>query len=96
MLIGQTFVYGDSLQSALVAIVVPDEEPLRAMLESSETGASLAKAPLPEICKSSFVKEKIMSEIKIQGKENGLQAQKKYERQIEAMYASMPKPRSKI
>lgn len=127
LLIGQAFVHGDSLQSALVAVIIPDEEPVRSLLESSES-SSLAKAPLSEICKSEKLKSIIMTEIKKVGKANGLhgfeipkaihlshepftvedglltptfklkrqQAREKFEREIERMYADMPKPKSKL
>lgn len=127
LLVGQAFVYGDSLQSALVAILVPDEDPVRNLLKTSgET--TLASAPFPELCQSDKLKQLIMAEIKTVGKRNGLhgfeipkaihldsdlfsvenglltptfklkrqQARDKYERQIETMYASMPKPKSNL
>jgi len=126
LLIGQAFVHGDSLQSALVAVIVPDEEPIRSMLEAS--GDSLAKASLAEICKSDQLKSVLMGEIKKMGKANGLhgfeipkaihltespftvedglltptfklkrqQARDKFEKEIERMYAEMPKPKSKL
>lgn len=126
LLIGQAFVHGDSLQSALVAVVVPDEEPIRSMLQASDP--SLAKASLAEICKSDTLKSVLMGEIKKIGKANGLhgfeipkaihlsdkpftvedglltptfklkrlQAREKFEKEIERMYAEMPKPKSKL
>lgn len=128
LLIAQAFVYGDSLQSALVAILVPDEEPLRNLLGSHDSLSSLAKADFAEICRSPQVNKLIMNEIQKVGKKNGLygfetpraihldteafsvenglltptfklkrqQARDKYEKQIEEMYAAMPKPKSKI
>ena len=127
LLIGQAFVHGDSLQSALVAIVVPEEEPVRSLLESSEN-PSLAKASLSEICKNKKLEAIIMAEIKKMGVKNGLhgfeipksihlsdkpftvedglltptfklkrqQARDKFEKEIERMYAEMPKPKSKL
>jgi long-chain acyl-CoA synthetase len=124
--IGQAFVYGDSFQNALVAIVVPDEDPVRNMLASEDP--SLAKAPLSTICQSDKLKDFLMKEIKRVAKESGLlgfevpkaihleselfsvdnelltptfklkrpQARDKYEKQIEAMYASIPPPASKL
>lgn len=71
LLIGQAFVYGDSLQSALVAIIVPEEEPVRSVLEASED-LSLAKASMSEICKSDKLKAVILADIKKIGKANGL------------------------
>lgn len=127
LLIGQAFVHGDSLQSALVAIIVPDEEPVRALLESSGE-SSLAKAPFSEICKSDKLKSILIADIQKVGKANGLlgfempksihlsdmhfsvedglltptfklkrpQAREKFEKEIEHMYAVMPKPKSKL
>jgi long-chain acyl-CoA synthetase len=120
-------VYGDSLQNSLVAILVPDVDTVRDMLEKSGETA-LAKAPFAEICKSEKLKNVIMGEITKVGKTNGLhgfeipraihldsepfsvenglltptfklkrqQARDKYERQIEAMYAALPKPKSNL
>lgn len=127
LLVGQAFVYGDSLQSSLVAILIPDEEPVRNLLANSDE-AALSKAPFREICKNNKLKNIIMDEIRRVGKVNGLhgfelptaihldseqfsvdnglltptfklkrpQARGKYEKEIEAMYASMPKPKSKL
>jgi long-chain acyl-CoA synthetase len=124
--IGQAFVYGDSFQSALVAILVPDEDSVRNMLASEDP--SLAKASLSTICQSDKLKVFIMKEIKRVAKESGLlgfeipkaihlesepfsvdnelmtptfklkrpQARDKYETRIEAMYASLPPPASKL
>lgn len=127
LLIGQAFVHGDSLQSALVAVVILDEEPVRSLIETSED-LSLAKASLSEICKNEKLKVIVMTEIKKIGKANGLhgfeipksihlsenpftvedglltptfklkrqQARDKFEKEIERMYAEMPKPKSKL
>jgi len=127
LLIGQAFVHGDSLQSALVAVVILDEEPVRSLLEASEN-PSLAKASLSDICKNDKLKAIIMAEIKKIGianallgfeipksihlsekpftVENGLltptfklkrqQARVNFEKEIERMYAEMPKPKSKL
>jgi long-chain acyl-CoA synthetase len=127
LLVGQAFVYGDSFQSALVAILIPDEEPVKNMLMTSGETA-LAKAPFADICRSDKLKNIIMDEIKRVAKANGLQgfeipktihldselfsvenglltptfklkrhqAREKYEKEIEAMYAALPKPQSKL
>jgi len=127
LLVGQVFVHGDSLQSAPVAVVVPDEDPVRNLLETSEE-LVLAKASFSEICKSDKLKSIIMANIKQIGKSNGLlgfeiprsvflsdelfsvenglltptfklkrqQAREMYEKEIEQMYAVMPKPKSKL
>ena len=127
LLIGQAFVYGDSLQSSLVAVIIPDEDPVRNMLNSSDDTA-LAKAPFAEICKSDKLQKIIEGDILRLAKQNGLhgfeipkalhlsdtpftvdnglltptfklkrqQARDLYEKEIEAMYASMPPPRSNL
>ena len=71
LLIGQAFVHGDSLQSALVAVIVPDEDPTRTLLENSEEPA-LAKASFSEICKSDKLKSIIMADLTKLGRANGL------------------------
>jgi long-chain acyl-CoA synthetase len=70
-LIGQAFVHGDSLQTYLVAVIVPEEEAVRNMLEGSGE-AELAKATFSDICKSEALKAFITKEIKRIAKENGL------------------------
>ena len=71
LLVGQAFVYGDSLQSALVAVLVPDEDTVRNMLEKSGETA-LAKTSFGEICQDEKLKTIIMGEINKVGKANGL------------------------
>lgn len=127
ILIAQAFIHGDSFQSSLVAIIIPDEEPVRNMLNSLGD-KSLARASFAEICRSEKVKLKIMDEIYKVGKENGLlgfevpksahvsdelfsidnglltptfklkrlQARQMYQKEIESMYANMPKPASRL
>jgi len=70
LLIGQAFVHGDSLQSALVTVVSLDEEPVRSLLASKDP--SLAKVSFSEICKSDKLKSIVMTEINKVGKANGL------------------------
>lgn len=69
--IAQCFVYGDSLQSALVAIVVPDEEVVRGWA-GSNAGTSSSDS-FASLCQSSALKETIMADIKRLSKENKLQ-----------------------
>lgn len=73
-LVAQSFVFGDSLQSCLVAIIVPDEEPLRAWLSSTadEKSLLLAKAPFTEICLSQIANTAILKDIARVSKDNGL------------------------
>lgn len=63
--------YGDSLQTYLVAVIVPEEEAVRKMLEDSVESA-LAKAAFSEICKSERLKSIIIKEIMQIGKDSGL------------------------
>lgn len=69
--IAQAFVYGDSLQSALVAVFIPDEEPVRNHLKSiGET--SLAEAPFSDICKSANLHKVIKEDIPVVSQAGGL------------------------
>lgn len=68
--IAQCFVYGDSFQSALVAIIVPDEDPVRNWAASFDE--SLAKGPFETICKNEELKKAIMSDIQKLSKESKL------------------------
>ena len=70
--IGQSFVYGDSFQSYLVAIVVPDEEPVRAWATTSSNIADAATLPFTELCNSDVLKDKILSEVQRTSELNGL------------------------
>lgn len=72
LLIGQAFVYGDSLQSSLVSILVPDEESARKLLRDSGEG-TLSDAPFGAICRSEKLKEVVIEDLKRLGKLNGLQ-----------------------
>ena len=70
-LIGQCFVYGDSFQSSLVAIIVPDEEPT--LFWARQQGdASLAGASFATLCQSPALKEAILSDIRRLSKESKL------------------------
>mmetsp|Transcript_13014 Transcript_13014/g.28086 ORF Transcript_13014/g.28086 Transcript_13014/m.28086 type:complete len:686 (+) Transcript_13014:23-2080(+) len=70
LLIGQSFVHGDSFQTYLIAIVVPDEEPTRAWAKENLT--STANAPFSELCKSDKLRREVLSEIRRLSKLNGL------------------------
>ena len=71
LLIGQAFVYGDSFQTYLVAVIVPEEEAVRKMLEDSGESA-LAKAAFSDICKNEKLKSIIVKDIMQIGKDSGL------------------------
>jgi long-chain acyl-CoA synthetase len=60
--IAQCFVYGDSLQSTLVAIVVPDEEMIRNWAESNTP--TLNAAPMSSLCNDGDVRNVIMNDIR--------------------------------
>lgn len=70
LLVGQSFVHGDSFQTYLVAIIVPDEEPVRAW--AKEHAPNVATASISEICQLDELKQEILSEIKRLSKSNGL------------------------
>ncbi|CAB9515144.1 chain acyl-CoA synthetase 7, peroxisomal [Seminavis robusta] len=71
-LIGQCFVYGDSLQNSLVAIVVPDEEPVRTWANNQQNDNRLAQLPFEELCKSETLKAAMVAEIKSLSKKGNL------------------------
>ncbi len=71
LFIGQNFVYGDSFQNSLVAIVVPDEEvTLKWAADSGD--ASLVGLDMKALCQSKILNKKIMNEVKSYAKKNGL------------------------
>ena len=70
-LIAQCFVYGDSLQNSLVAIVVPDEAPALAWAKD-QNDSRLAQASFAEVCKSEQLKSAILSDIRSQSKAGNL------------------------
>ena len=70
LLIGQSFVHGDSFQTYLVGIAVPDEEPVREWAKANLP--DLVNAPFSDICKSDALKQEILLEIKRLSKLNGL------------------------
>jgi len=67
--ISQLFVYGTSLCSKLVAIVVPDKETLAPVVKEK---FGMENATLEDLCKSKEVKTLIMDEIKRMAKETKL------------------------
>jgi len=66
-LIGQCFVHGDSLQTALVAIIVPDEE-----VVVPQYGTSAGSKSLEKICQSKQLKSDLLGEIRKLSKQAGL------------------------
>ncbi len=69
LLIGQAFVYGDSFQSSLVAIIVPDEEPVKNWAMDKYNNSSKT---MEELCKSKELHDMIMNDVKGLAKKNGL------------------------
>ncbi|CEF99823.1 AMP-dependent synthetase/ligase [Ostreococcus tauri] len=67
--VAQSFVYGDSLQAHLVAIVVPDEEVL---LPWAKTSADLSKLDFKSLCAHPKVKKHILDSMVRTGSEAGL------------------------
>uniref|UniRef100_A0A665VEH4 Arachidonate--CoA ligase n=1 Tax=Echeneis naucrates TaxID=173247 RepID=A0A665VEH4_ECHNA len=67
--VAQVFVHGDSLQSCLVAIVVPDPEVL------PDFAASLGcRGSIEDLCKNTEVKKAILSDMTKLGKDAGLKS----------------------
>lgn len=69
-LISQVFVYGDSYQSFLVAVVVPDEEVTREWLK--DANAAVVKDSFQDLCRNKLVSQEILSQIRTISKSSGL------------------------
>ncbi|KAF9164364.1 Long chain acyl-CoA synthetase 7 peroxisomal [Actinomortierella ambigua] len=67
-LVAQTFVYGDSLKSTLVGVIVPDAETLKDW--ANENG--LGSKTFEELCKEKKVKETLLKELTQFGRESDL------------------------
>jgi long-chain acyl-CoA synthetase len=67
-LIAQAFVYGDSFQSCLVAIIVPDEERVLAWAQTKDN----TQLSFADLCKMDTLREDLMADIARLSKENGL------------------------
>lgn len=70
-LIAQSFVHGDSFQSYLVAVIVPDEEPVLAWAKTAADGNQDGLS-FEQICHSNILREELMSEVLRLSKENEL------------------------
>uniref|UniRef100_A0A8B9JWC3 Arachidonate--CoA ligase n=1 Tax=Astyanax mexicanus TaxID=7994 RepID=A0A8B9JWC3_ASTMX len=68
-LVAQVFVHGDSLQSSLVAIVVPDPEVLPGYAEKLSL-----KGSMEELCKNQQIKKAIITDLTKLGREAGLKS----------------------
>ena len=73
LLIGQCFVYGDCFQNCVVAIVVPDEEPVRHWAITNAPALAAQGTSFLEICQSQVLKAAIMEDIHKLSREHGLQ-----------------------
>ncbi|KAI8331068.1 hypothetical protein BC941DRAFT_439688 [Chlamydoabsidia padenii] len=71
-LVGQIFVHGDSLQSALVAILVPDHETLPNFLAAKAPEIAKQKLSFAELCKNPEVSRLILEQLTQVGKKAGL------------------------
>lgn len=69
-LIAQSFVYGDSKESFLVAIIVLDEEATQAWAKQNDP--SLVSATLDDICKSQALNQALMAMIKSISRDHSL------------------------
>eukprot|EP00064_Thunnus_orientalis_P010866 superscaffoldBa00001514_g10895 len=67
--VAQVFVHGDSLQSCLVAIVVPDSEVLPCLAKKLGCQGSIE-----DLCKNTEIKKAILSDMTKLGKEAGLKS----------------------
>lgn len=75
LFVGQIFVYGDSIQSYLVAVIVPDEEVVKkwardVLLDSSEDNNQLPS--MADLCKNEQLAGEILSDIKRLSLSSGL------------------------
>lgn len=70
--IGQIYLHGDSLESALVAIVVPDPEALNVLIASKLPKLHAKKLSYPELCKSPEVNAMVLAQMDHTGKKSEL------------------------
>lgn len=71
-LVAQIFVHGDSLQSSLVAVLVPDEEALKAFLVAKSPKFAKQKLSHGELCKDPEVAQLVLNQLNKVGKKAGL------------------------
>jgi len=68
-LVAQAYVHGDSLQSTVIAVIVPSEPDLKKFAAEHEELASLS---FEDLCKNVTVKKHVLKEITAFGKKNDL------------------------
>ena len=68
--VAQIFVYGDSLKSVLIAIVVPDEECLKEWAAENE----ITDHSMQSLCKNDSLRDLILKDIVEHGKNDGLKS----------------------
>lgn len=66
------FVYGDSLQSALVAIIVPDEDFVINKWNNDRLTSTTATQSFDELCKETHLNDDMLEDLKQISKQNGL------------------------
>ena len=71
--VAQCFVYGDSFQSALVAIVVPEEDVVRSWASREMTSSMPSDVTVASLCQSAALKNVILDEIQKLSKKSQLQ-----------------------
>mmetsp|Transcript_7135 Transcript_7135/g.19363 ORF Transcript_7135/g.19363 Transcript_7135/m.19363 type:complete len:150 (-) Transcript_7135:911-1360(-) len=69
--VGQAFVYGDSFQNRVVAIIVPDEDFVRTAL-TNDGQEALAKASFADVCQNPQFQKTMMAEVQKACKDNKL------------------------
>lgn len=67
-IVAQAFVYGDSLQSTLVAVIVPDEKPFTAWA----AGVGFPGKSFKELCTESAVRKAVQKVLESYGRQNNL------------------------
>ncbi|KAJ2132478.1 medium-chain fatty acid-CoA ligase faa2 [Coemansia sp. RSA 1807] len=71
-IVNQAFVYGDPLQSCLVAIIVPDETLFPMFLQSKGVISSHASTSLEELCRNEQARKTTIAELALWGKAHDL------------------------
>ncbi|KAI8318315.1 acetyl-CoA synthetase-like protein [Martensiomyces pterosporus] len=71
-IVNQAFVYGDPLKSALVAVIVPDEELFPMFLKNKSILPPKSALPIADICRDSKVRREVIAELKSWGKAHDL------------------------